>query len=225
MANTSRDIRLIAFDLDGTLIDQTIYIWSTLHSFFGTDPVKRKKAADNFFAGRITYREWFEHDIKILKKQGATKERILEAFLPLRIAPGAMETLAELEQRGYTLCVISGSIDLVVHHFFPKVPFKHILVNRLFFDPKGTLTGGQYTPYDIAEKASGLVELARRESLSIVQCAFVGDNVNDLEVMKIAGFSIGVHIKHPDVRDAADLVVEDPDLRSLLPLFPPLTDQ
>ena len=52
-------------------------------------------------------------------------------------------------------------------------------------------------------------------------CAFVGDNVNDLEVMKRAGFAVAVHIKHPDVAKVADVVITDPDLRAILPLFIP----
>jgi 3-deoxy-D-manno-octulosonate 8-phosphate phosphatase KdsC-like HAD superfamily phosphatase len=56
--------------------------------------------------------------------------------------------------------------------------------------------------------------------VALSQCAFVGDNVNDLQVMKAAGFAVGVNIKHPDVEQAVDHVVSGSDLKSLLDLFP-----
>ena len=32
--------RLVCFDLDGTLVDNTIFIWQTLHEYFQTDREK-----------------------------------------------------------------------------------------------------------------------------------------------------------------------------------------
>jgi phosphoserine phosphatase len=116
--------------------------------------------------------------------------------------------------------LISGSLDLVLDHFFPDHPFDHVLINRLHFDPRGKITGGVPTPYDLEAKVAGLEELARREALTVAECAFVGDNVNDLAVMRAAGFSVGVNIKSPQVVQAVDLVVTQPDLRSILPFFP-----
>jgi N-acylneuraminate cytidylyltransferase len=72
----------------------------------------------------------------------------------------------------------------------------------------------------MAGKADGLAAMAREAGLPLAQCAFIGDNVNDLDVMRAAGLAIAVHVKHPDVARTADLVIESTDLRALLPLFP-----
>ncbi len=216
----SSDIHLVCFDLDGTLIDRTVYIWSTLHEFFGSDPVKRKQAADSYHQGKITYAEWFFSDLELLKARDADRQGMLRAFGNLVPAPGARETLSTLKERGYRLGLISGSLDLVLEHFLPEAPFDHVLINQATFDEKGRITGGIPTAYDLEGKARGLEELARREGLETAQCAFIGDNTNDLSVMRVAGFSVGVNIKSPEIAKTADLVLSEPDLRALLPYFP-----
>jgi len=216
----SPSIRLIAFDLDGTLVDRTTYIWQTLHDHFGSDPTRREQAKADFFAGRIPYADWFAHDLVLLRERKATRQAMLDCFADLHPVEGAKEILDTLAQRGYRLAVISGSLDVLLDHFFPSHPFHHVFINRLHFDESGHIQGGDATPYDLEGKARGLEELARREGLDLSQCAFVGDNVNDLDVMRVAGLAIGINIKHPDVAAAADLVLEQGALSRLLEIFP-----
>lgn len=214
------DIALICFDVDGTLVGDTVYIWETMHRAFGCDQTRRQQARDDFFAGRISYDDWFAHDIALLRERGADRTGIAKVIDRLTPAPGARETLEVLRARGYRLAVISGSLSCVVERFFDLAVFDHLLINRFHFDASGQLIGGEATPYDVDRKADGLRELARREGIQASQCAFVGDNRNDLTAMAAAGLAIAVHPKHPDVIAAADLCMEGEDLRALLQHFP-----
>ena len=106
---------LICFDLDGTLVDDTIYIWKTLHEYFNTNKQTRLQAFDNYFNKIISYKEWFDTDLKLLKDKGATKNKILKMLNSLTPMNGAFATLNTLKNRGYKVAVISGSLDIVVN--------------------------------------------------------------------------------------------------------------
>jgi phosphoserine phosphatase len=218
--NPNERVRLVAFDLDGTLVERTVYVWQTLHERFGSDPARRRQAQADFFAGRISYAAWFQHDLDMLAGRGATRESMLACFDDLRPATGAHDALRGLRQRGYRLAVISGSLDLLLERHFPGQPFDHVLINRILFHADGRIAGGQATPYDLEGKADGLRELARREGLSLEQCAFVGDHTNDLGALRAAGFAVAVNVKDEAVARAAHRVLDAHDLRALLPLFP-----
>ncbi|MDD5306868.1 MAG: HAD-IB family phosphatase [Deltaproteobacteria bacterium] len=207
---------LVCFDLDGTLVDDTIYIWKTLHEGFATDPDARKRAHDDFASGRITYERWFAHDLALLAAAGATKPRIETLLDKLRPMRGAREVLASLRAAGHKIAIISGSLDIVIDRLFPDFAFDHVLVNRIRFARGGRIAGGEHTPYDLERKADGLKELCRREGLSAAQAAFVGDNVNDVWVARAAGLAIAFNCKSEELRKTCAVEVKGRDLRAVL---------
>jgi len=208
---------LICFDLDGTLVDDTIYIWKTLHEGFNTDEAERKRAHDDFFSGRICYREWFEHDLKLLTAAGANRSTITAMLDSLTPMNGAVETLQELKRRGHRIAIVSGSLDIVVRHLFGDFPFDHVLINRIHFNESGEIQGGDHTPFDVQAKADGLHELCRREGLLPDQTVFIGDNENDLWIAKAAGKSIAFNCKSHHLEEIATVVITEKDLRAILP--------
>jgi phosphoserine phosphatase len=207
----------VCFDLDGTLVDDTVYIWSTFHEHFRTDQAARRRARQDFYDGRITYRDWFDADIALLDAAGACRESMRTLVATLPVMPGAREALAELRERGHRIGIISGSVSLVVETLFPEEVFDHVLINRLDFDSSGRLVGGTPTAYDLERKADGLVELARREGLGADRVAFVGDNDNDVAVARVAGRAIAFNCKSGELARVAHVVVTDHDLRAVVP--------
>jgi phosphoserine phosphatase len=204
---------LVCFDLDGTLVDDTIFIWKTLHEHFATDTVKRENAHRDYFAGRIAYREWFECDLELLIAAGATRARIFDLLDDLRLMPFAVETLNELKERGHKLAIISGSLDVVVEHLLGEIEFDHVLINHIEFDSDGRISGGAPTPYDLKGKADGLVELCRREGISTSRAAFVGDNSNDVWIARKAGLAIAFNCRSEELRAVCDREVRQDEMR------------
>jgi HAD superfamily phosphoserine phosphatase-like hydrolase len=146
---------LICFDLDGTLVDDTIYIWKTLHERFNTDKKQRLQAYNDYFNKIISYQDWFDTDLELLRSAGASKKLILETLNSLTVMKGALETLKTLQNSGHKIAIISGSLDIVVSHLFPDFKFDHLLINKITFDQNGLIQGGTHTPYDIEAKADG----------------------------------------------------------------------
>lgn len=213
----SRNYDLVCFDLDGTLIQGTVFIWQTLHDAFGTDKQRRAKAKQDFHAGRITYQQWFDHDLVLLGEAKATRERMVNALDVIHPTPGAVETLATLREAGMYLAIISGSIDLVLERFFGEAAFDEVLINRLAFDDAGRLAGGTHTDFDVDRKGEGVKEIARRLGVDVSRTAFVGDNYNDVSAAQVAGLSIAFNPRSDALSDAVDAVVTTDDLRGILP--------
>ena len=210
---------LVCFDLDGTLVDDTVFIWKTLHETFNTDPVARKVARDSHMAGRLSYKQWFEHDLRLLRAAGADEGQIRAVIGTLRPMPGVFEVLEELKARGHILAIVSGSLDVVVEELFGQDQFDHLLINRIHFDDEGQISGGVATPYDLAGKADGLRELSRRENLPLDRTAFIGDNFNDYWIAKIAGLSVAFNCKSDELRKVCKVEIEGTDLTPLLDII------
>ena len=208
---------LVCFDLDGTLVDDTIYIWKTLHEGFETDRIEREQAYRDYFARKITYQEWFEHDLKLLRAAGATKRGIVRLCRTLQVMNGAMETLKQLRAAGCKVAVISGSIQVVLDVLFPDFEFDYVLINRIAFDESGQISGGVHTPFDVEAKADGLQYLCDKLNIAPAQAVFVGDNENDVWIAKMAGLAIAFNCKSKKLADICDVEITEKNLRLVLP--------
>ena len=143
-----REIALIAFDVDGTLVEHPDgkVIWELCNTrFTGTDEVNLQRYHD-YKTGRIDYPTWVKLDVNDWIAAGATREDIREEVRRLRPIRGALESLRALRNRGYRLAVISGTLDVVIDEFFPDHPFEQVFTNRLIFDESGVLRGWEATP-------------------------------------------------------------------------------
>ncbi|MBI2193018.1 MAG: HAD family phosphatase [Planctomycetes bacterium] len=218
-------IKLIAFDVDGTLIDDgsgQINIWQQIHRRFGLPDEENDRRFDQFHRGEITYAQWVDLDVGGWKALGVTRDMLFAAVSGLRLMPGARETVFELARRGYRLCVISGSIDLGLEILFPGHPFRPVFINRIHFGRDGRISHWEATPFDLVHKAQALRDVARQEGLAEEECAFVGDNTNDVEVARAAGYSISFNSKSADLDAVSDRIIRVKDLKMILSDFPML---
>jgi phosphoserine phosphatase len=214
--------RLVVFDLDGTIID-TDSIWRTLHEFFGMreDP-DRLEAKKKFLSGEIDYQEWAYRDIEIMKRAGANRKKIEKAVRGVRLVEGAVETIKTLKKRGFKTGLISDGLDIAVKTLIPdyKEMFDHVYVNRLLFDGKGKIARVEITNFNVGGKANGLKKICKEEGIPPEDSVFVGDHINDIEIAKLAGFSIAFNSKSEKLNEVSDVVIEKKDLREVLKYLP-----
>jgi len=216
------DIELIAFDVDGTLVEhpQGKVIWELLNRRFAGDESINVSRYLDFKAGRITYDRWVQLDVEGWIAGGACRGEILDVVRGLNLIDGAAEVLHRLRDRGYRLAVISGTLDIVLDELFPEHPFEQVYTNALEFDGSDILCGWKATRYDMDGKARALEHLAATYGLPLARCAFVGDNINDLHVAEIAGFAVAFNAKIPELEDRAHWIVRSPSLLPVADLFP-----
>ena len=210
--------KLVCFDVDGTLIDNVTFSWQIFHDYFQTDRHRREDAKRKFFNGEITYSQWAEHDINMWKEKNPKKEDFLKAISHLRLMNGAMETLNELKRKGLKLAIISGSLNIILDKFIPNYNefFDDVFISRIHFGENGSISNVDATEYDVDAKALALKKIAEREKISLKECVFVGDYLNDMKIMKEAGLGIAFNCNHDELKKVADVVVDKKDLREVL---------
>ncbi len=210
--------KLVCFDVDGTLIDNVTFSWQIFHDYFQTDKHRREDAKNKFFSGKISYSEWAEHDINLWREKNAKKEDFFKAMSHLKLMNGALGTLQELKKRGLKLAIISGSLNIILERFIPNYDeiFDDVFISKIYFDKNGEISKVRATEFDMDAKALALKEIAEKEKISLKQCVFVGDYLNDKKIMQEAGLGIAFNCKYKELKKIADVVIDKKDLREIL---------
>ena len=218
---TRREIDLICFDVDGTLVRHPtgMVIWEVLNIRYGGSRETNKHRYRMYHDGEITYDQWVALDVGGWRAAGATRGEILESVAEFTVVDDARETVDELKQRGFGLAVISGTLDIVLNTLFPRHPFDDVYTNQIFFDDDGKLTSWRATPFDGHGKPEALREITRRHDIPLSRTAFVGDGHNDIPLLGVAGMLVAYQPKSRELEAGADLVIKDEGLHRLLDVF------
>ncbi len=219
MSDSKRRFDLVAFDVDGTLVEhpQEETVWQVLNRRFGLPQGVERERFQMYRTGKLSYAEWVALDVGGWRDAGATRETMRESLAPLSLVGGARETLDALKEAGMRLAVISGTLDFLLDALFPDHPFDEVYANRIAFDEGGKIAGWTATPFDMEGKAVALRSIAMRESVPLARTAFVGDHANDLSAFRLAGLAVAFNPKDAELERAAHVVVRDRDLRAVLP--------
>lgn len=192
-----RNRRLVAFDMDSTLIQGEVIDELAKLAGTGEQVVAITEAA---MRGEMDFQTSFRRRVALLR--GLPESALAEVITRLPLTEGAERLVGMLRRLGYKTAILSGGFTFFGDVLQQRLGIDHVHANTLVIRD-GVVTGEVLDPIvDGERKAALLQEIAAHEGLSLEQCIAVGDGANDLPMLRLAGLGIAFRAK-PLVRSSA----------------------
>ncbi len=185
-----RNRRLVAFDMDSTLIQAEVIDELAKRAGVGNQVAEITERA---MRGEMEYRESLKQRVALLK--GLPESALGEVAATLKITEGTERLMSTLKKLGYKTAILSGGFTYFGRALQRRFGFDYVFSNDLEIE-NGYLTGcvsGEIV--DGERKASLLASIAQHEGFSLEQTIAVGDGANDLPMLSIAGLGIAFKAK------------------------------
>ena len=208
-----RNRRLVAFDMDSTLIRIEVIDELARLAGVGEQVAAITEAA---MRGELDFQASFRRRVGLLK--GLPEAALQRVIDTLPLMHGAERLTATLRRLGYKTALLSGGFTFVGRELQRRLGIDYLHANDLHIKD-GVVTGEIHSEIiDGERKAHYLGEIARAEGLSMDQVIAVGDGANDLPMLRLAGLGIAFHAK-PLVRQSARQAISTLGLDGILYLL------
>ncbi|TFH08971.1 MAG: HAD family hydrolase [Candidatus Thorarchaeota archaeon] len=211
-----KEIKVIAFDLDGVLYD------GPSAAFHLAQQVGLGKKYQELFMRMATENLTFEESVR----QGAMiwegvefvgEYRQLVKELPLR--EESEETLDVLKAAGYQIgCISSGVSQFFMEPFAEKLNLDFAHSNILGMS-NGKHSGTIEYAMGGHQKAETALRILQERNLSTKNFASIGDGTNDIDLFGVSAFSIAFNPENEEVSGAATATIHSKNLDSILEYF------
>ena len=186
-----RTRRLVAFDMDSTLIEAEVI--DELAKLAGVGE-QVSAITERAMRGEIDFSESFRARVALL--EGLEESALDRVASELKITEGAEHLISTLRTLGYKTAILSGGFTYFAKHLQARLGMDYVYANELDI-AQGVVTGKiQGEIVDGARKAQLLRQLADDLGIDLQQVIAVGDGANDLPMLSIAGLGIAFRAKH-----------------------------
>jgi phosphoserine phosphatase len=186
-----REVRLAAFDMDGTVLEHNSS-WVAIHRHFGTEH-KGAASLRLYTEGKIGYREFMRRDISSWP-QGLTRAEIVSILSGYKIRREAPKVFKELRSRGMQTALVTSGIDILAKEVANDLEIDYCLANGLRFDSRGILLPKGVGRVDPTRKDIAYLRLLTKIGIPRKKTIAVGDTTYDLAFLKSAG--LGFMLAH-----------------------------
>ena len=207
-------LRLVALDMDGTLVD-IVSSYHSVHLYFGEN---NDDGLRRFMANEIDDEEFVRTDIKIWQKHRPDLriDEIEEIFEGIPLMPGAERLVRGLRDRGVRTAIISGGVDVLARRVARDLGIDVVLANGFRVHSDGRLTGEGIIRVPVQRKEAVLATLQARLGIDPSETAAVGNSEIDVGLFRRSQVGIAFKPEDEAVRRGATAIVEGPDLEEVL---------
>jgi phosphoserine phosphatase len=207
----NRRKQLLLADMDSTIIEQEVV--DELAAVAGVGAAV-SAITTRTMRGELEFEPALVERVALLKGLPATA---IDAIIRDRItfAPGGRPLVATMKAHGAFTAIVSGGFTAFTGHVAGTLGFGSYEANKLIIED-GRLSGRVGEPIlGKAAKVDALHRLAARLAIATEDVIAVGDGVNDIAMLQLAGLGVAFQGK-PAVRAAADVRIDHADLSALL---------
>ncbi len=217
MPSNGRKFDLVAFDMDGVLVDY-LSSWTWVHDRFG---VSNEETLISFMDGEIDDLEFMRRDIALWMRHrpGLCLPEVERELLKLPINPGIEPTVRELQERGVRAVIISGGLDLIAEKLVRKYRFDAHWSNGLAADLEGRLTGEGVLRVELCNKRKALQEAQDLFGVPPERTASIGNSSIDVSMFRGSSLGIAYNPIDEEVVRGAHHVVRHSSLSAVLPFL------
>ena len=208
-----RNRRLVAFDMDSTLIEAEVIDELAARAGVGEQV---SAITERAMRGELDFSESFRARVALLAglEEGALEQVAAE----LKITEGAEHLISTLRTLGYKTAILSGGFTYFARYLQKRLGMDYVHANELDIE-NGRVTGRVTgTIVDGERKAQLLRQLAANEGIDLQQVIAVGDGANDLPMLSAAGLGIAFRAK-PLVKQSAEQSISTLGLDAILYLL------
>ncbi|QDV22738.1 phosphoserine phosphatase SerB [Aureliella helgolandensis] len=208
-----RSRRLVAFDMDSTLIQAEVIDELAKEAGCGEEVAAITEMA---MRGELDFDTSLRRRVATLK--GLPESAMQRVAQRLQLTEGAETLLLNLRELGYRTAILSGGFSYFGNMLRDRLGFNYVHANELEI-VDGKLTGQVLAPIVNGQRKADLLEqIATSEGINRRQIIAIGDGANDLPMLNRAGLGIAFHAK-PIVRQEAGHAVSNLGLDAVLYLL------
>jgi len=203
----------VIFDVDSTLIEQEVI---ELLADCAGKRAEVEAVTERAMSGELDFTASLRARVRHL--EGLPESVIAETLAKCSVTQGAKQLIDAIHLSGGKVGAVSGGFSQLLEPLAKELKLDFHRANTLEV-VDGLLTGDVTgTIIDKAAKATALIEWAESLELDLKYTVAIGDGANDLDMMAVAGLSIGFNAK-PRVRKAADIILDSADLSEAIGLL------
>jgi len=203
--------KLIVFDMDGVIFEDDNF-WARMHVAYKTeDP------------GFELTEKYLKTDIKKLADEvigklwkGKSADQFYELIKTSKYNHGAKETMEKLKEMGIKTAILTSGPIQLARRAKKELGIDLVRGNEIIIENNKITGEYNWLSLEYSHKGDSFLGICKELGIKSEEAVAVGDNEQDIYKFEKAGFSIAFNSGSLKLKNHADLIIEDNDLKKIL---------